>query len=449
MARQRLLIAAGTVTLTVSVWGLLRLGSIGTGFTIALFGALVLCLIPRPSLPALALAIWALVPRRITVDLIGLDMIYPLMAIVMLWALRTLIGGRATMTPSKAGMWLSALIVCAVVWFCFVTLLTRAWGESLTWTGAFVLLLAVPALLSDALTVRWLQRTMLVLAGLLAVFALLEFALQRNPVYDPIYSALGSADVQVWSVYRAHAAFGHPLYASLFFSATAAFSLGRFLETGRSRYILLAALIGVATVVTVSRSGIVSAGVSIALLLLLAVFRAKHLSGLIKSALVLLAVGGFGLVMQFGAFAERSTSAEASSSSTAREWVVELALEAAADSSWLGSGPGTSADAVRALNGYQLLVENGYLQLLVSVGVVGLLLVIAVIAMIAVVALRRGRFAALGMLAAVSTSIAGFNGLESNPSMLILFGAAAAFALAPGTSIPESRAIELRTVMAP
>lgn len=432
-------LGAAVVVLVVVALGMGRLGLI---VVLGLAGALVLSLIPIHILPALCLAVWALVPRRLAVEVLGVDIVYPLAFVMGVWVVRMLLTRPSEPSERRSRAWLSAVLVLLAVWLAFVTLVGREWGQSLTWVVAFLLLLAAPAMLAERNAVDALVATWLGLAVLLGLYAFVEAALQQNVVYGRLLPSLDGEEAQRWSVYRVNASFGHPLYASLFFSSAFGLALGRFVERPGKRLAIVAAISGAAMVTTVSRSGLAATVVAAAAVLMLAVVRARSIPGIAKLGLVAATTVGVALATTSGAFAERSSSGEASSSSDAREWVISLALEAAARSGWIGTGPGTSADAVRALDSYQILVENGYLQLLVSIGIVGAgLFVVLLIASVAV-AIRRHRYGALGALISLGVSIAGFNALESNPSMMILFGGALALVwVAPAAKIDDDATI--------
>lgn len=426
--KARVLVPIGAaVAVIVTVWLSLGAGRTGVVVVTALFAVLVLSLIPERSLPAIALVVWVLVPRRFTAALLNVDIVYPLMLILVVWAIRAMMRRRGELRArDEARTWLTVLFLALTVWLLFVTVIGRAWGESLTWVGAVVILFMAPTLLADRATSRVLVNTWLVMAGLVGAYAIIEFALSANIIYTPLYEALGESDIQRWSVYRSHATLGHPLYASLFLSAGLALALGRFLEGPRKIHLVVAALALGGVITTVSRSGLAAAAVASAAVLLIGVVRSRRVSSILRFGMVLAVAAALGWAFQSGAFAERTLSSEASSSSEAREWAIMLSFEAARQSGWVGAGPGTSADTVRALDSYQILVESGYLQLLVSIGVAGALLFIVILLLSGVAGLVRQRYAGLGALVAVAVSIAGFNGLESNPSMIILLGVAGA-----------------------
>lgn len=424
MKKVALMGAAGAAVLAV-VTVVLGTGRIGAAVLAGLLAVLVLSVIPARFLPALCLALWALVPRRLTVELLGVDMVFPLAFIMALWAIRSFRAQRDGQGADKARPVMIALFVVLAIWCVFVTVIGRQWGQSLTWVLAFVLLWAVPSILSNRRMVNALVKTWMVLAVVLGVYALIESAFQQNFLYGRVIDALAGEEAQRWSVYRSSASFGHPLYASLFFSAAFALALGKLIETPKKRYAMVALIAALAMVSTVSRTGIVAAAVAAAVVLLLAVVRAQ-ISGMAKFGLVVATGAGLLFATTSGAFLERSSSGEASSSSVAREWVFSLAFEASSRTGWIGSGPGTSADTVRALDSFQILVENAYLQLLVSVGIPGLVLFVLILAVSGVVAVSRRTYGALGALIALAVSIAGFNGLESSPSIMILLGAVSA-----------------------
>jgi O-antigen ligase len=140
----------------------------------------------------------------------------------------------------------------------------------------------------------------------------------------------------------------------------------------------------------------------------------------VASIALILAAGAFILANPF--VQERLNSDEAGESDATRSTLFDLTFYTASQYNWLGSGPNTSAEAVRPYNVNYALVESGYLQLLVSVGIPGLILFFLVLAVSGVLALKRGLFGAAGLLTGYAVAIAFFNVLESNPPTLVLIG---------------------------
>lgn len=421
---------AVTVGLTLGVLGMGDAAYLGIGAILALAA---LVLVPKHLLPSIALTIWVLVPRRLFETVGPLALVFPVCAVMLVWGVRQAFSNEMrgrTRVPAKTA--LTTILVLTLLWLLVSTLIGQKWGDSLSWVIAFATLALVPALFADLRATRAVRSTMLVLVAITGVYAMVEYFLSANPIYDPIYALLGQPEVQNWSVYRAHSTFGHPLYASFFLAAGFALALGRALERPRFWPFAVAAIAGIGVVTTVSRGGLAAVAASAVVVILLVVFRSDRVSGMIKFLTVAATAVGMIVALQSDAFSERAGSSEAGSSADARTWIFELAYQSANNTYWLGSGPGTSADTVRALNSYQILVENGYLQILISAGLPALVLFLGILGVSCVHAIRVQRYAGLSVLVAFSTAIFGFNGLESNASIFLILGVGLMLIWTPG-----------------
>ncbi|MBF4457330.1 O-antigen ligase family protein [Pseudoclavibacter sp. VKM Ac-2867] len=428
-----------TVGLTFGVLGLGDAAYLGIGALLALTALL---LVPKHLLPSLALILWVLVPRRLFEDVGPLALVFPVCVVMLVWGLREALTKKKMSRPRlPAKTALATVFVLALVWFLVSTVIGQKWGDSLSWVIAFATLALLPALFADARATSAVRTTMLVLVAITGIYALVEYLLSANPIYDPIYALLGQPEVQNWSVYRAHSTFGHPLYASFFLAAGFALALGTALERPRFWPFAVAAIAGIGVVTTVSRGGLAAVAASAVVVILLVVFRSDRVSGIVKFLTVAATAVGMLVALQSDAFSERSSSSEAGSSADARTWIFELAYQSANNTYWLGSGPATSADTVRALNSYQILVENGYLQLLISAGLPALVLFLTILGISCVQAIRMQRYAGLSVLVAFSTAIFGFNGLESNSSIFLILGVGLMLIWVPDHEQSEPRGV--------
>ncbi|MBS3180071.1 MULTISPECIES: O-antigen ligase family protein [unclassified Pseudoclavibacter] len=408
-----------TVGLTLGVLGLGDGAYLGIGAILALAA---LIIIPKHLLPSLALVLWVLVPRRLFEDVGPLALVFPVCVVMLIWGIREALSKEKTRSRLPAKTAIATIFVLALLWFLVSTVIGQKWGDSLSWVIAFAALALLPTLFADVRATNAARATMLVLVAITGAYALVEYLLGANLIYDPIYALLGQPEVQNWSVYRSHSTFGHPLYASFFLAAGFALALGTALERPRFWPFAVAAIAGIGVVTTVSRGGLAAVAASAVVVILLVVFRSDRVSGVVKFLTIAATAVGMFVALQSDAFSERSSSSEAGSSADARTWIFELAYQSANDTYWLGSGPATSADTVRALNSYQILVENGYLQILISAGLPALILFLAILGVSAVQAIRAQRYAGLSVLVAFSTAIFGFNGLESNASIFLVLG---------------------------
>jgi O-antigen ligase len=144
--------------------------------------------------------------------------------------------------------------------------------------------------------------------------------------------------------------------------------------------------------------------------------RRLSLSGVIAMATaiaVVTAVAGTALL-------QRTSTSEAAQSDQDRLELLARVWEVADENFWLGSGPRSSQDAMYNA-GIRLVVENSYLQILISLGVLGLVAVIAFLASTVRTMHRRGAHAAVAGLAAFTVMSGTYNLWESNVGMLALF----------------------------
>lgn len=403
------------------------------GTTIALLAGglavLLTALLPRRFGPAVALVLFALMPRFVFADNSLIQGYPPFAWVLSLWALRSMLGRRMSSTVPGRRSLVAFLLAASVVWFGFTGLWSISVLTSAGWLVPFLFgVVVLFAFLRDGDTAETLVRAWMTLTVVLSLYAVVEFLLGANPVYDALRQLLATPDLRTWAVYRINSSFGHPLYAALFYSVSAGFALGWAILKGARRLYIVAVLSAAATVFTFSRTGIVALALSFAAVLAVAVFTRARLSLIAKSTIVLLCGVGALLVYRLPQLQERLFSTEAESSVGARAGLFQLAAEVAAVYGYRGSGIGTSALAAAPLNADEVLIENGYLQLLISAGSPGVILFALILLVAAFGALRRKNIAALGALVAFAVMTAGFNAVESNPTVLILLGVCVALA---------------------
>lgn len=398
-------------------------------------------LMPAQKLPSLALALLALIPRSLYAGSSILQAVTPSMLVLIVWFLRTGRDGwtsqRSSSAAHRAVNW---LIILGFVWFAMTALWSLDRLTSAGWLAPYlvcVVLLCLRGL--DSPTRRALMKTWIALAALCAVYGVAEFALQFNVIYDTIRDAIGNPLVQKWNSYRINVSFGHPLYAALFFAVSAALAFGAGVATARKRLFLVAGLCAVATALTLSRAGIIALAAALVLQMIVAIFTRTTIRNDGKIALALLLAGGTFGVMQIPQLRERFLSEEALASSAARSDINNVVFSALDSTSYVGSGVGTSFDGVAPYNPTELLVENGYFQMLVSTGAPGLVLFASLILSVALVALRRGDLTSLGMITAYALMIGSFNIIDSNPALILFLGFIVAFALSSNADVkPEN-----------
>lgn len=423
----------------VSRWPLL--GALGAAALAALF------VIPVRVLPTVALVMTVFLPYRL-LHAAGFTVSTPITLILGVWALRKAIAHRE---PSQSRRALSVAVPAILLLVCAVlhTVVSARVTMSLGWTVTFALAVAIPLLVRDARAdTKLLGSAFGAVAAVAAAVALGQAALHANPLYDAAYTALGLPSVQHWEVYRVDGSFGHPLNAGLFFSVALAFSAGRWVETRRRRFAANALLQAVALAFTVSRSAYIAAGVGVLFVVVAGLLSARGLS----RGRSLLIVAGFGLfaliTLQSSLFVERATSAEAASSTQARDALLQISLDAAGSTNWLGGGVAAGTIVAEPFNYLRLPIENAYLQLLLGIGVPGLILFVWLITAAVVRAWRRCDVAAAGACVAFATGVAGYAAMDTNMNVLALLGlvlllcAAGGPGAAEGSGTAEGRGVD-------
>lgn len=399
--------------------------------------------VKREYLPSIALGLYAILPIGYSSAPQVLTILTPSCLVMAIWVLGGLLekNHRAAHARSQKNLLAQVGMISTVLftmWMVLKTIDSVSLQRSLAWGGAFMLLALCPLLTPmDRATSSKLKTTWMVLGALLSVYGLFEYAFEENLLYSRLYQTAPFPIAQYWSSYRITTSLGHPLWNSLFFAVSAAIAVGQFAETGRSRWLALGVLSGVGVFLTVSRGGIVAMTLAVLAIAVAALAKAANGRGddgrsssvevvrkgggapraLVILALCLVCVA---LVSQSSIFQQRSSSSNGVASSAARFELIPLALEISEEDGYLGSGTGTSNYTVLDA-GQGVVVENSYLQLLVSLGIPGLAFLLIVLIAAILAAFRAGSYAVGGGLLAYSVSIAGFNWLEANrPGLLIL-----------------------------
>ncbi|TFB73338.1 hypothetical protein E3O06_08940 [Cryobacterium glaciale] len=393
-----------------------------------------LFLVPTHILPAVALATFALIPARVLPQDGPIGALPLTTMIIVVWAVRRLLTGPADLPgPAAPAPFRSATRYFALlflVWSLFSLVRSTDVQASLGWIISFSAGVLLPlSIVNASREAYWIRRVWLVLGAWLGAYAVLEGALRANPIWGTLFSVLGLSDSQHWSVYRATASFGHPLFAGLFFAVACALAIGVWLRENSKPALLAAVFSGLGLVATVSRGAILSAAIAIAFAYAVSlVLRGDKRWGKFALLAVLMVVAVIGL-FQFDAFTARNNSIEAELSSQARDLGVWVSLQAANLTGWIGSGPGTSGITGRLFN--EVTIENSLLQLLISIGLPGVVLFLLVIGSAVAHALSRRAVGAAAALVAYTVCIAGFNAIDALRPMHLLLGCLLILALNP------------------
>lgn len=379
--------------------------------------------VPVAALPAIALVLFALVPQRL-IDLDALRTV-PLPVIVMIvWLIRRVTSPlrESDQSHSRAR---NAFLVCTFAFLVYSTLSVTFSLSSITsisWTLVMFLGVFAPIAVTPTQSeARLLLKVWPVIGAVTALYAVIEFALQDNVVFDALYGLTSSGPlVQHWESYRSHSSFGHPLYAGAFFAASTLLSLGAVVSRRGMASWLLLGVNALGLLVTVSRGALLATGIGAGVLLITSVLRGDARGMLRRLLLVLI-----GLVAATAAYLSpivqgRLGSSDVVGSNSLRDRLLEAALDSAEKSSWLGSGAGTSRLALES-KGF-LFIESSALQLLVSVGIPGLVLLCIALIIALGGAISHRNFGPLGALLAFSIAISTYNAIEDLRGTIVLLG---------------------------
>ncbi|QIG38556.1 O-antigen ligase family protein [Microbacterium sp. 4R-513] len=404
--------------------------------------AVAMFLLPVHYLPAITVAVIALVPTRFIPSSSPFNAV-PVLAIVMgVWMLRRIVLGQkprgfADLPPLRAiGPRLAVYTTGGMftAWLVFSTIRTGAGETSVGWTAAFAASALLPLLVFDARIEVRLLRSVLLWVGAIAGANIVLQMVTGGPA---LYALLPGGGSFGFAVYRPQGAFNHPLFAGAFLTIPAAIGIGQWLTTGRRKPLILGLLAAAGIVSTVSRSSILAVGIALGIGAVVAPFFLgwKNLG----RWLFLLALGAVGAVavLNFGPLIERSESIESQLSAGVRERIVPLALTAADYSDWMGTGPGTSGQTARLFD--SIIIENSMLQLLISVGIPGLLFFLAFLGSLIWCAWARGDLGVGLAVIGYTIAITGFNSLDAVRNMHILIGFLALLAVHDGLA-PAARA---------
>jgi hypothetical protein len=390
-------------------------------FAFVAIGAVVLFLVPRNALPAVALWLLVLVP----VGYMDLPRMFgryatPAVAVMAIWMIRVAFAQRTNLSPRLAIRgWLIVVpifgLLLASTFFSEVDT-----ARSLAWMAVLIICVVAPALLGQTSlddawpTVRW---TFAGIGLFLGVLAIVEYFFHLNP-----WTALFRSDVneQAFSFVRAKTSFGHPLITSTVASVTLVVCV---FSSGKGRqwpYWIGAAGALIAVILSVSRGGAIALAFAALIGMISLVSRTGQSGGRRRGRLmsVLLAATFLASVAWSPLLSERIQTSGANKSADYRFTLLENSVNIVADSPILGVGPGTSEVVYQGLYGWG--IESSALQLIVSIGIPAFLLFCLGVGVVVRVAMRRSRAGVAAGIVAFFVAITGFNAVNSNPALLAL-----------------------------
>jgi O-antigen ligase len=390
-------------------------------FAFVAIGAVVLFLVPRDAVPAVALWLLVLVPVGY-MDLPRTIGRYatPAVAIMAIWMIRVAFAQRTNLSPRLATRgWL------IVVPFFGLLLASTFFSEvdtarSLAWIAVLSICVVTPALLGQTSlddawpTVRW---TFAGIGLFLGVLAIVEYFFHWNP-WTALFRSV--VNEQAFSFVRTKTSLGHPLITSTVASVALVVCV---FSSGKGRqwpYWICAAGALIAVILSVSRGGAIAVAFAVIIGMISFLSRTGQYGGRRRGRLisVLLAATFLASIAWSPLLSERIQTSGARRSADYRFTILENSVNIVADSPILGVGPGTSEVVYTGL--YSWGIESSALQLIVSIGIPAFLFFSLGIGVVVGVAMRRSRAAVAAGIVAFFVAITGFNAVNSNPALLAL-----------------------------
>lgn len=409
----------GALAVVVSA-GIGFVGPAHPGPTLALIALIVVVagamLVPVVWLPSAALISILFVPAE-SLPLPALASSLPIgLLFLIVWQLRT----TSTAVPRTPTI---VVAVAFAVWlglaFAFAGMLSP---RSVTWSiGALIAIVLFAVRPPAAEESRRAIRAFTLVAAVLAGFAIVEsFVVGSNPLLGGVFSSTTNWGTESTGIHRATTFIGHPLMNGTVFAVASVIVVGRLLTPGvrarRGEYVQLLVLVG-GIAASQTRTGALAALVG---LLLVVAFSAQPGNQLRRLSFV-----GVGLVLLvfFSLALSQRNSSGLDFTVDHRASVPAAALASIGGHEVFGVGPSMS-DRWRATKRYagtSVTLENGYAQLIVSIGPFGMLLFVANLLVAIAIGLARpaSRPAAAG-LATLALALAGFNAIEGSPRLFVL-----------------------------
>lgn len=448
------LACVATVVVTLSV--LLIFNRSSTFGLVLILSVLLLVIafsLPVKVLPAAALVLYAAVPARLLPDSALVSLMPIGTVLLVIWRLRlwvlSSIGSRSRSqrgertghdSPESTHV-VAALFAGLFVAWAVISAVVHASGPfAVGWMISFSVAVFVPLTVRDASKeAKIVGQTWVGVGAIAGAYAVFEFLTGGSPLFGALYEAVGAQSSQHWSVYRAEVSFGHPLFAGAFLAVATALAAGTWIARGGRLYLAAAALSAAGVVSTLSRGSMVATIVAVALGLLLATMGRGRGRGGRAAFIALAAAAAIVVVFQLDAFNERANSVEAELSAGARDTGLTVAIQSAQYSSFLGTGPASSGQTASQFG--TVVIENSFLQVLISLGLPGLLTLVGFLAAVFVVALRAGRLPEASALVALVIALSGFNGIDAVRATHLMLGLVVLLALhgrKSGTAAPDS-----------
>ncbi|BBY63022.1 O-antigen ligase family protein [Mycolicibacterium helvum] len=423
------------VLLSLATYGAFS-SSVPIMFVSALVGA---CVLPRNSLPPMALWLVVLLPVSVMTIPTPLSKYFsPAVLVIAIWAIRLAVGQRALLLRVPLRGW---LIIPPLFLLLFVSALGSGRTDlTMAWVAVLTLCVVAPAILGQIATEDIWPGLLWAFAGIgifLGLLSAAEFFLDFNPWASLIRYDISS---QTWSTFRARASLGHPLTMSTAASVTLVACL--FPGGDKRLWWQWAGAFGalVAVILSVSRSSVFAIGIAavVGLFAVRASSRAVAQGKRSRWGSLFLAGGLISVVAFSPLLARRSDSSEGLGSAEYRSDILRKALDLITDHPLVGYGPGTSyvvyaqhyASSIRIGR-----LENSVLQLIISIGIPASLLSLIGLGIMIGIALKRSRPGVAAGMVAFFVTIAGYNALDVNPALLAFVAPLIYCAMMPITDV--------------
>jgi len=424
-------VAAGTVAIAI--------GSHFGRLVLLLASVIVVCcLLPKRSLPSIAIVASCCIPTEslpLTHLLVGVPVGLAPMTV---WVIKSVPSAIAQRSSSDQGtrllrgsvvallLWipLSALFAPFLTEFAGVWSATAIVGLLTIWVVAAGEPIGVAALVT---TLRWISLA-------LSSFAVLEkWVLHENPIFGHLYQLASTPLVQKWESYRATTLMGHPLVNVTFFAVGLVLWTAWYVERSTWSPLRLAPVLvcGCGVVATVSRTGLIASAVGAVAYLLLSGRLAS--SGARRRRRVLVFVGAVGAVLATVAIAPRLSSGEGAQSAEVRADVPAQTAASLSGHYLFGVGPGMSERfRVQSLGvllqpqdqqgGNLSQIEDAYAQTAVGLGLPGLAVFFLIPAQIIYRSMRQRRRVAVGAaVITMAVAVGSYNAFEGHLQVLLVF----------------------------
>jgi hypothetical protein len=394
-------------------------------------------------LPAVALVGFALLPTDYVTSVNTRHGAYNLaLGVVLVLVLRIAAAGQRL----RPGPHVIAVLLLSV-WVVIETVVSQFRSTSEAWTLDFLVLVAAPALILPGWKVaqQRVERTWLVLGGLLGAYGLIELVLAHNPIYGSLYAS-GGYVATPGSGYRITTTLGDPLVNGVFFAVATLLGAGRLLERPQRWEWAATVLAAAGMIATGSRGAALALAIGLVIVLVVrlnpfnpAVTRRKLL-GAFAVVAVLAAVGGVYV-------GRRAGSVEAAASTATRLATYQVGGNLLTRYWPLGAGPGVTDELAMSMpvGEFQRGVESSAYEIAIELGLPGTILVCGLLLAVCFSSIRRRPELAAAIIAFYVAS-ATFNLLDESRAAMVMWGLLIGVGIRPA---PQEPALERAPAPAP